>query len=430
MRSTRGATVQQLVDMGAGGIRWLPLATSTPGAVAKVRRKRVYIEEVPSASKPIEGVGTAIAAFVGLAPGGPVNTPMRVSRWGQFSSIYGDPNEPQNGPFMEGAFLAHGVLGFFENGGTRCWVVRVEESTARHLVGDAAESRGLGSLAAIDEITMVSMPDAMTLAIRGDDGDVTAVQAKLIAHCENAGGRMAILDCPSGLAPREVLDWRTRKAGYDSKDAALYYPWLEVADDRTGRPLRVPPSGHVAGVWCRTDAGHGLHHAPTGGVVGAVGLGCDLSETDQAELADAGVNSMRAFPGQGIRVWGARTLSSDPEWRYVPVRRLLLHLESSIDQGTRWTVFEPNDEGLWEALREAVERFLDRSWRDGALVGETANEAYYVKCDEETNPPELIDAGQVVCEIGIAPVKPREFTVLRLSRLTADAGGGRERATS
>jgi phage tail sheath protein FI len=164
--------------------------------------------------------------------------------------------------------------------------------------------------------------------------------------------------------------------------------------------------------------------------VGVAGLGFDVAETDQAELAEAGVNSMRAFPGEGIRVWGARTLSSDPEWRYVPVRRVFLHLASSIDQGTRWTVFEPNDEELWEELREEVEHFLDRSWRDGALAGETANEAYYVKCDAATNPPEVIEAGQVICEIGIAPVKPREFVLLPLSRITAVARRRREAAAS
>jgi phage tail sheath protein FI len=184
----------------------------------------VYVEEVPSASKPIEGVGTAVAAFVGLAPGGPVNTPLRVSRWGQFAKVYGDPSVPDNGPFMEGGFLAHAVYGFFQNSGSLCWVVRVGGSTSRDLGGDVAGRRGLGGLAAIDEVTMVSMPDAMTLAGDGDGAELTALQGKLIAHCENAGNRMAILDCPPGLSPREVLDWRTSGPGYDSKDAALYYP--------------------------------------------------------------------------------------------------------------------------------------------------------------------------------------------------------------
>ena len=181
----------------------------------------VYVEEVPSGSKPIEGVGTSIAAFVGLAPGGPINTPFRVSRWGQFAKICGDPDEPDNGPFMEGAFLAHAVRGFFENGGTRCWVVRVGDATLRELGGDVEERSGLVSLAAIDEVTMVCMPDAMTLAGDGDQADVTALQGKLIAHCENAGNRMAILDSPPRLSPREAVDWRRGGPGYDSSNAAL-----------------------------------------------------------------------------------------------------------------------------------------------------------------------------------------------------------------
>ena len=198
-------------------------------------------------AKPIEGVGTSVAGFVGLAPGGPINTPFRVSRWGQFAKVFGDPNEPDNGPFMEGAFLAHAVRGFFENGGTRCWVVRVGGSTPRDLGGDVAERSGLGGLAAIDEVTMVCMPDAMTLAGDGDEAELTALQGKLIAHCENAGNRMAILDCPPRLSPREVLDWRTSGPGDDSKDAALYYPWLEVADPLTGAPAARPSLGPRGG---------------------------------------------------------------------------------------------------------------------------------------------------------------------------------------
>ena len=346
---------------------------------------------------------------------------VRQGRAAANQSVYRDANEPDNGPFMDGAFLAHAVRGFFENGGTRCWVVRVGNSTPRDLAGDVAERSGLGGLAAIDEVTMVCMPDAMTLVSDGGPAEATTLQSKLIAHCESAGNRMAILDCPPRLSPREVLDWRTSGAGHDSKDAALYYPWLEVADPPTGRPLLVPPCGHVAGVWCRTDAGFGVHRAPTQGVVGVVGLGLDVTETDQSELAETGVNLIRAFPGQGTRVWGARTLSSTPEWRYVPVRRVFLYLASSIDRGTRWTAFEPNDERLWVELRDTIERFLDRSWRDGVLAGEAADEAYYVKCGAETSPPEVIAAGQVVCEIGIAPVKPREFVVFRLNRIAATA---------
>jgi uncharacterized protein len=399
-------------------------------AKATYLHPRGYVEEVPSSNKPIEGVGTAVAAFVGLAPGGPVNAPMRISRWGQFAHVYRDPNEPENGPFTPGAFLAHAVHGFFANGGSRCWIVRVQDSTARELGGDVEERSGLNAVSAIDEVTMACMPDAMALIGGADEAEITALQSKLVAQCESAGNRMAILDCPPRLSPREVADWRACGLGLDSKHAALYYPWLEVVDPLTRRALLVPPSGHVAGVWCRTDAGYGVHRAPTEGVLGAAGLDFDVADDDQAGLEEATVNALRAFPGQGIRVWGARTLSSDPEWRYVPVHRVFLYLAASVDHGTRWTVFEPNDERLWLRLREAVEQFLYRSWRDGALAGETPDEAYYVKCDAETNPRVVADAGQVVCEIGIAPVRPREFVTLRMSRLAAEAPPKREPAAS
>lgn len=508
----------------------------------------VYVEEVPSANKPIEGVSTSVAAFVGLAPGGPVNTPMRISNWTQFAKIYGDPNEPDNGPFMEGAYLAHSVYGFFQNGGTTCWIVRVgddggsngraaaaraalpaatdasveafaavalnpgkddvtveitEEPSAgegadktytvkvaqgseneeftglstkkgrtnlatkvnaqsklikieetgaalpeaqrvpatglfklsapsidpgkvegSHFAGDVARRKGLGGLAAVDEITMVVAPDIVKLL--GDDGDDAAfrdLQGKLIAHAEGSGDRMAILDTPPDLLPQEVLEWRLNTAGYDSKFAALYYPWIEVQDPLTNKPLMVPPSGHVAGLWCRTDSTRGVHKAPANEVVlGANGLGFQVTHAEQGGLNKVGINAIRAFPGRGIRVWGARTMSSDPEWRYINVRRLFNFVSESIMEGTQWSVFEPNDEKLWIQLRIAAENFLTRVWNDGALFGSTPGQAFYVKCDSETNPPEVIEAGQVICEIGIAPVKPAEFVVFRLSQFSGGEG--------
>ncbi|MDA0166654.1 phage tail sheath subtilisin-like domain-containing protein [Solirubrobacter ginsenosidimutans] len=506
----------------------------------------VYVEEVPSANKPIEGVSTSIAAFVGLAPGGPVNTPMRISNWTQFSKIYGDPNEPDNGPFMEGAYLAHSVYGFFQNGGNLCWVVRVgddggsngagaaaraalpaaadasvetygavalgageteveiaEEPTAgegadktytvrvssgsdkeeftglstkkgrnnlatkvnaqsklikieetgaalpeaqrapatgtfklsapsidpskvkpTHFEGDVARRKGMGGLAAVDEITMVVMPDIMTLATdNGDDVQIRDLQGKMIAHCEMAGDRMAILDCPPDMLPQEILEWRMNTAGYDSKFAALYYPWIEVQDPLTNQPMMVPPSGHVAGLWCRTDATRGVHKAPANEVVlGANGLGFQITQAEQGGLNKVGINCIRAFPGRGIRVWGARTMSSDPEWRYINVRRLFNFVSESIMEGTQWSVFEPNDEKLWIQLRIAATNFLTRVWSDGALFGSTPAQAFYVKCDSETNPPEVIEAGQVICEIGIAPVKPAEFVIFRLSQFSGGEG--------
>jgi Bacteriophage tail sheath protein len=181
--------------------------------------------------------------------------------------------------------------------------------------------------------------------------------------------------------------------------------------------MMIPPSGHVAGVWCRTDGTRGVHKAPANEVVmGANGLGFQVTHSEQGGLNKVGINCIRAFSGRGIRIWGARTLSSDPEWRYINVRRLFNFVAESIMEGTQWSVFEPNDERLWKQLEISASNFLRRVWSDGALFGSDPSQAYYVKCDAETNPPEVIEAGQVVCEIGIAPVKPAEFVIFRLSQ--------------
>ena len=231
----------------------------------------------------------------------------------------------------------------------------------------------MGGLAAVDEITMVVMPDIMPLdRRRRRRRQFRDLQGKMIAHCENAGDRMAILDAPPDLLPQEVLEWRMNTAGYDSKFAALYYPWIEVMDPLTNKPMMVPPSGHVAGLWCRTDATRGVHKAPANEVVmGANGLGFQITQAEQGGLNKVGINCIRAFPGRGIRVWGARTMSSDPEWRYINVRRLFNFVSESIMEGTQWSVFEPNDEKLWIQLRIAATNFLTRVWSDGALFGST-----------------------------------------------------------
>jgi phage tail sheath protein FI len=280
----------------------------------------------------------------------------------------------------------------------------------------------MGSLGAIDEVTMVIMPDLWAVA---NDTQVRDLQGKMISHCENMGDRMAILDAPPDLLPQEILEWRMNTAGYDSKMSALYYPWIETMDPLTNRPINIPPSGHVAGLWCRVDESRGVHKAPANEVVmGANGLAFQVTQAEQGGLNKVGINCIRAFPGRGIRVWGARTLSSDPEWRYINVRRLFNYISESIMGGTQWSVFEPNDEFLWLQLRNAVSSFLTRTWRSGALFGNSPTQAFFVKCDAETNPPDVIEAGQVVCEVGIAPVKPAEFVIFRLSQFSG--GGGAE----
>jgi phage tail sheath protein FI len=271
---------------------------------------------------------------------------------------------------------------------------------------------------------MLCVPDLMKLQLNGDTKMVKDIQGKMIAHCESAGDRMAILDAPKGMKPQQIGDWRMDVAGYDSKFAALYYPWIEVMDPLSGgkTAMLVPPCGHVAGIWARSDNTRGVHKAPANEVLLAVNdLEFQITGDEQANLNKNGINCIRSFSGRGIRVWGARTLSSDPEWRYINVRRLFNYISESIMEGTQWAVFEPNDQRLWMQLKIAATNFLTRTWRDGALFGATPGEAFYVKCDAETNPPDLVEAGQVTVEIGVAPVKPAEFVVFRISQFQIQA---------
>jgi hypothetical protein len=186
-----------------------------------------------------------------------------------------------------------------------------------------------------------------------------------------------------------------------------------------GQANFVPPSGHMAGIWARSDDARGVHKAPANEVVrGAISLELQVTKPEHDLLNPQGINVIRAFPGRGIRVWGARTLSSDPAWRYINVRRLFNYIEGSILLGTQWVVFEPNDMKLWERVKRTINAFLVRVWRDGALFGATPSEAFYVKCDGELNTAETIDAGQLIVEIGIAPVKPAEFVVFRIAQFS------------
>ena len=238
-------------------------------------------------------------------------------------------------------------------------------------------------------------------------------------HCENMGDRVAIIDPPPGLNAQQVKDWRVEKTGYDSKYAALYWPWVKTLNPATGLNTFVPPSGAIAGIWGRNDDTRGVHKAPANEVVrGALDVEINITRGEHDQLNPEGINVIRAFAGRGIRVWGARTLSSDPAWRYLNVRRLFNYLESSILNGTQWVVFEPNDLDLWQRINRTIGSFLLGIWRDGALFGATPGDAFYVKCDAETNPPDSVDAGQVIVEIGVAPVKPAEFVVFRLAQFS------------
>jgi uncharacterized protein len=298
--------------------------------------------------------------------------------------------------------------------------VKTTQITIKDYNGSVAERKGIGGLEPLDDVTMIAVPDLMAsyVADEIDLKTVQAVQQSVIDYCEKVKYCFAILDTPPGMMPQQVKEWRLQ-VNYDSSRAALYYPWIETADQTgaNGRTRTVPPSGHIAGIYARNDETRGVHKAPANEVIrGALGLEVQITKGEHDELNPIGINAIRAFPGRGIRVWGARTLSSDPSWRYINVRRLFNMVEKSIEVGTQWVVFEPNDENLWARIRRDIGSFLKLVWRSGALFGTTPEQAFYVKCDAETNPFEVRDVGQLIVEVGMAPVKPAEFVIFRISQ--------------
>jgi Bacteriophage tail sheath protein len=398
----------------------------------------VYVEEVPSAVRPIAGVGTSTAAFIGVSAditrawdpakktGMPASvagatytqaaalTPQPVNSWTEFTQKFGDVQDGNR-------YLAHAVFGFFNNGGTRCWVIRIGAPG-----GDLEQA--LERLESIDEIAIVAAP--LPPDVPADA--LNAAQAALVAHCEKMEDRIAILDSGRDIADGNLVVtadatgiWRpaANPKGY----GAFYFPWILVADPlgQPGDRVAVPPSGHLAGIYARSDAERGVHKAPANEVIlGALDVAYPVSKILQGSLNPLGVNCIRSFNGT-IKVYGARTLASDPagdpEWTYVSVRRLVNFLRKSIEEGTQWVVFEPNAADLWSKIRRNVSAFLNGQWSAGALVGATPEQAFYVVCDETTNPSEVRDLGQVVTEIGVALVRPAEFVIFRISQWAGPA---------
>lgn len=375
----------------------------------------VYVEEVPPAARPIAGVGTSTAGFMGVVADdvamptkpdsetetfalAPAGVPQLITGWEQFKNTFGD--------FQAGnATLAHAVYGFFNNGGTRCWVQRVADA------GDLTDpTEELARFAPIDEIAIVAIP-----------GATTSIQHEaILGHCFNLKDRFAILDgvqSPATLTPGEIaLVGRSEAGSY----GAIYFPWIKVFDPVTQTVMSVPPSGHIAGIYARSDATRGVHKAPANEVVlGAVEVDRALSRADQDGFNPDGINVIRLLTG-AIKVWGGRTRADEAraEFRYISTRRFFNFLRESIDEGTQFVVFEPNSPALWQRIIRSVSDFLLNQWRDGALFGETPKQAFFVKCDKDTNPPEVREAGQVVTEIGVAIVKPAEFVIFRIQQTT------------
>ena len=401
----------------------------------------VYVEEIAGGTRPIARVGTSTAAFVGVAPAADkhLNEPIAVTNPSQFSREFVEENSPST-------HLAHAVHGFFHNGGGRCYVLNVGPGNS--IAGDARKGTGLTALERVDDVRLVAAPGYT---------DVMSYEA-LISHCEIMGDRFAILDAPLKVDNLDALkkvgtagvsastgEGEEKKKKAAAKDAlrprqtdyaALYFPWIIAEDPLSpGVLAKVPPSGHIAGVYARTDATRGVHKAPANEQIArALDLCYKVTPEEQGELNAAGVNCIRYFSDAGIRIWGARTLAAEAsEWRYISVRRLFLMIYKSIQDGTNWTVFETNDSWTWKPIERDIRAFLKLLWLDRALKGATPEQAFFVKCDDETNPPEVIDAGRLVTEIGIAPVKPAEFIIFRIFQWVGggpeeEAGGGEETA--
>ena len=296
-------------------------------------------------------------------------------------------------------------------------------------LGDEPKRLGINGHFAYEDVNLVCAPDIMKaydILDNKDDADtiVQGIQEAILTFCKRAHYPFAILDTPPDKGVQEIADWRMELPGGDTMHGALYYPWIKITDPFDAkRKISIPPCGHIAGIYARSDNERGVHKAPANELVsGAIDLALKVTKNEQELLNPMGVNCIRQFPGRGIRVWGARTLAmTDPSWRYINVRRLFSYVEASVERSTQWIVFEPNDHILWAKVRRDITAFLRTVWLSGALFGVTPEQSFYVKCDEETNLPELRDLGQMVCEIGMAPVKPAEFVIFRFSQWAAES---------
>lgn len=415
----------------------------------------IYIQEIPSGNPPIEAVGTSIPAFLGVAPlaTARVNEVIPIDSWSQFQKyyIFGEDKfaaavASGTTPTVATTPLAQAVRGFIENGGSRCYVLNVGPTGSLQGSG-GGRRQGIDLVEELDEVSTVCTPGF---------NDARSYDA-LVSFCDRTN-RMAICDAPEKVPNSDLLKdvalpppagtpggttpggttppgggkeaTGLRAKTVESGNAAYYYPWLQCVNAvNPSLPdlVNTPPCGHIAGIYARVDASRGVFKAPANEVVrGALDVAYRVTDAEQGGLNQSGVNVIRFFGGDAPRVWGARTLAGTgaPWWRYINVRRTFTMIERSIRRGTLWAVFEPNDQLLWSRIRVSVGAFLKRMYKSGALMGASPEEAYFVKCDEETNPPEVIEAGQLVIVVGLAVVKPAEFVIFRIGHLSAGAEKG------
>jgi hypothetical protein len=376
----------------------------------------IYKQELVIA--PEAQLPTGLPGFVGFADarkgsGVVPNSPVALHRKDDFDTAFVN---------RSGSYLADAVAGFFGNGGSQCYVVCADTTAANRAASLLA---ALESLAPLDDLDLVAIPDAMALNIEVTKGmrdpiasstpdteSILEVQRQLLKHCQEHGNRFAILDSIRGSSIALIMDQRNSVTGdvTEPVSGALYYPWLMTEKGRF-----VPPCGHIAGIYSRSDKRTGVHKAPANEeIVGGLDLEVKIDNSIQDQLNPVGINCLRSFPGRGLRVWGARTLSRDAQWRYINVRRLFITLHRWVDRNMAWANFEPNTPELWIRIQRELTLYLTGLWQAGAINGATTDEAFYVKCDAETNPQEAREVGQTVTEVGLAPLSPAEFIVIRI----------------
>lgn len=392
----------------------------------------VYVEEVPPRTRPIAGVSTSIASFIGVVmddvdmpelPSDPnqnyqvaaAGEPKLITNWEQFKTEFGNFQAKKAG-WSNANYEAYrrfqiAVFGYFDNGGSRSWVLR--QPAENDLANLDAE---MDALAPIDEITMVAVPGAVT----------KLQQDRIVTHCTKLEDRVAILDGnrvdgAGNAVPLTPADIRGQpNPTANSAYAAMYFPWIKVEDPQDAtKQIVQPPSGHIAGIYARSDASVGVHKAPANELVrGALDLDRHLSKADQDGLNPDGINVIRSFKGN-IKVWGARTLGGNThgKLKYISTRRYLNYLRESIDEGTQWVVFEPNTPELWQRIKRSVSGFLTVEWSEGRLFGTSADKSFFVKVDEENNPQAIRDLGRVIIEVRAAIVQPAEFVIFRIEQI-------------
>ena len=368
--------------------------------IADYRAPGVYPQDVfpPPALSPLTGV----PAFLGYARDGRPGAPYPLALWPEFEREFGAPRDD--------GFLGYAVRGFFENGGLLCYVVPLDKNATPL----SALRGGLAALRDVDAVDLVCAPDIMAAASLTSTPDVdavTALQGEVLADCQRAGGRFAVLDA---VLTSDTGTVERQRAALDGRNGALYHPWL-WASGRDGTPLYLPPCGHVAGIYARSDQRAGVHKAPANEAVdGVPDLRVNLTDDVIGRLYAAGVNCLRAIPGRGIRVWGARTLSAEPDWQSIGGRRVFLTMGRWLERFLTDLTYEPNGVSLWVRIVRELTAYLEGLFQRGALKGRSPEEAFFVKCDSETNPPDVIEAGMVVTDVGVAVAAPAEFIVVRI----------------